>query len=51
MIGIDCERVIPDPTRTLAEQPIAPWNTPAYKDLYVELFRACRRRQVPIDVA
>ena len=50
VIGIDRERVIPDPTRTLAEQPIAPWNTPAYEDLYVELFRACRRKRVPIDV-
>jgi excinuclease ABC subunit A len=50
VIGIDRERVIPDPTRTLGEQPIAPWNTPAYEDLYEGLFRACRRKRVRLDV-
>jgi excinuclease ABC subunit A len=50
VIGIDRERVIPDPRRTLAERPIAPWNTPAYEELYDELFDACRKRRVPLDV-
>jgi excinuclease ABC subunit A len=50
VIGVDRERVIPDPRRTLAEQPIAPWNTPAYEELYDGLFAACRRRKVPLDV-
>ncbi|NJL28662.1 MAG: excinuclease ABC subunit A, partial [Thermoanaerobaculia bacterium] len=48
--GIDAHRVIPDPSKTLAERPIAPWSTPAYEDLYDELFSACRRRGVPLDV-
>ena len=50
VIGIDRERVVPDPRRTLAERPIAPWNTPAYEELYDDLLAACRKRQVPLDV-
>ena len=51
VVGIDRLRVVPDPSRTLAEQPIAPWNTPAYEDLYEGLYRACRKRKIPLDVA
>ncbi|HVF61117.1 MAG TPA: excinuclease ABC subunit UvrA [Thermoanaerobaculia bacterium] len=50
VIGIDRERVVPDPRRTLRERPIAPWNTPAYEELYDELYAACRRKRVPLDV-
>ncbi len=50
VIGVDRERVIPDPSLTLEERPIAPWGTPAYEDLYDELFAACRERGVPLDV-
>lgn len=50
VIGVDPERVIPDPTRTLAQSPIAPWNTPAYDDLYERLYAACQERGVPTDV-
>jgi|CXWL01.1.fsa_nt_gi excinuclease ABC subunit A len=49
-VGIDRERVIPDPGRTLREKPIAPWNTPAYEELYRELFAACHRQKIPLDV-
>ena len=49
--GIDPERVVPDPRRTLLERPIAPWNTPAYEEYYDELYAACRERGVPLDVA
>ena len=50
VIGIDRERVVPDPRRTLSERPIAPWNTPAYEELYDDLLKACRKRGVPLDV-
>ncbi|HYH44281.1 MAG TPA: excinuclease ABC subunit A, partial [Thermoanaerobaculia bacterium] len=50
VIGIDRERVIPDPRRSLGERPIAPWNTPAYEELYDALLKACRKRKVPLDV-
>jgi len=51
VMGIDQERVIPDPSRTLEEQPIAPWNTPAYEKRYDKLWAACAERGVPVDVA
>jgi excinuclease ABC subunit A len=50
VIGIDRGRVVPDPSRTLAERPIAPWNTPAYEKRYEKLWAACRERGVPLDV-
>ncbi len=50
VIGIDRERVIPDPRRSLAERPIAPWNTPAYEELYDGLLRAARRRRIAVDL-
>ncbi|MFP5289329.1 MAG: ATP-binding cassette domain-containing protein, partial [Thermoanaerobaculia bacterium] len=50
VIGIDRERVIPDPRRTLSERPIAPWNTPAYEELYDALLAAAKKRKVPLNV-
>lgn len=50
VIGIDRQRVIPDPLWTLEERPIAPWNTPAYEELYDELLAACRERGIPTEV-
>ncbi len=49
VIGIDPERVIPDPRKSLNERPIAPWNTPAYEELYDGLLAAARRRKLPLD--
>jgi len=51
VIGIDRERVIPDPVWTLGERPIAPWNSPAYEDLYEGLFAACEAEGIPLDVS
>jgi excinuclease ABC subunit A len=48
--GIDPARVIPDPRRTLRERPIAPWNTPAYEELYDGLYAVCEGRGIPLDV-
>ncbi len=50
VIGIDPERVIPDPSKSLAEKPIAPWNTPAHAGRYRKLLRACQEQGVPLDV-
>ena len=47
IIGIDWQKVIPDPKKTLKEKPFAPWNTPAYEDLYEYLWEACRRHRIP----
>ncbi len=50
VIGIDRLRVVPDPSRSLSERPIAPWNSPAYEDRYEELLPAAIEAGVPIDV-
>jgi excinuclease ABC subunit A len=47
IIGIDWQKVIPDPKKTLKEKPFAPWNTPAYEELYEYLWEACRRHKIP----
>lgn len=48
--GIDVDRVIPDPSRTLEEQPFAVWNTPAYEKHYTKLWAVCEEIGVPLDV-
>ncbi len=50
VIGVDFEKVIPDPDLTLEDRPVAPWNTPAYESAYDDLFRACRRYSVRTDI-
>jgi excinuclease ABC subunit A len=50
VIGVDLEKVIPDPGLSLSDRPIAPWNTPAYESAYDDLFRACRRYSVRMDI-
>ncbi|MDQ5873254.1 MAG: excinuclease ABC subunit A, partial [Acidobacteriota bacterium] len=50
VIGVDLEKVIPDPSLRLDERPIAAWNTPAYESAYDDLFRACRKYSVRKDV-
>ncbi|HEV2852732.1 MAG TPA: excinuclease ABC subunit UvrA [Thermoanaerobaculia bacterium] len=50
VIGVDRARVIPDPRRALSERPIAPWNTPAYEELYDQLLAACKKRKIPTNV-
>jgi excinuclease ABC subunit A len=49
IIGVDWQKVIPDPKKTLKEKPFAPWNTPAYEELYEYLWEACRRHKIPIQ--
>ena len=49
VIGIDYGRVVPDADKSLAERPIAPWNTPAYEELYEGLYAAARKRLLPLD--
>jgi excinuclease ABC subunit A len=50
IVGIDIDRVIPDPRRTLKERPIAPFNSPAYESAYDDLRKASRRLKLRWDV-
>lgn len=50
IIGIDRDRVVPDPTRNLVQGAIAPWNTPSYEKYYDKLHNAAEAAGVPLDV-
>ncbi len=47
--GIDWARVVPDPSRTLAQSPIAPFRTAGGKACQRDLLRAARRLGIPTD--
>ncbi len=44
--GIDPMRVVPDPRKSLAERPIAPFNSPAYESAYDDLKAVSRRNKL-----
>ena len=48
--GIDRERVIPNPERSLDQRPIAPWNSPSYEDHYEDLLEAAEEEGIRLDV-
>ena len=47
---IDAELVVPDPTLSIADGAIAPWNTPAYAHERVELMAIAKHHKLPVDV-
>jgi excinuclease ABC subunit A len=48
--GLDPERVIPDPRRTLAGGAVAPFATPSGRRAQRRLLDACEDARVPVDV-
>ncbi len=46
----DMELIVPDPSKSLAEGAIAPWNTPSYKHELEELLTIASRNRIRIDV-
>ena len=48
--ALDLERVVPDPGKSLRDDAIAPFATPANRECRQDLLRACRRHQIPTDV-
>lgn len=50
LAGVDPAKVLPDPGKTIAERPFAPFNSPAYESAYDDLARACRRLKIRRDV-
>ncbi len=49
VIGIDLDKVIPNKKRTLREEPIIAWNTPAYYEAYDYLWKVCSKYSIPTD--
>ncbi|MCA9235653.1 MAG: hypothetical protein KDA44_09275, partial [Planctomycetales bacterium] len=50
VIDVDLARVVPDPSKTLREGAIAPWNTPAYAHELKELLALAKDYSLPVDV-
>jgi excinuclease ABC subunit A len=48
--GIDPARVVPDPRKSLAGRPIAPFNSPAYESAYDDLKAVSRRSKLRWNV-
>ena len=48
--GLDRERVLPDPAKTLAGGAVAPFATPSGRGAQMKMLAACRERGVPVDV-
>lgn len=49
-ITIDYERAIPDPSLTLAQGVVKPWQSGVSADCQRDLMQFCRKRNVPVDV-
>lgn len=50
VIDIDLSRIVPDPSKTLKEGAIAPWNTPAYTGMLQDLLDVAPRLNIPTDL-
>jgi excinuclease ABC subunit A len=50
IVATDMDRVVPDPTKSIREGAIAPWNTPAYAHELEELLALAGDYGVPVDV-
>ena len=50
VIGLDWNKIIPNPALTLAEGAIAPFQGNVYGESQKDLVRACRKAAVPLDV-
>ena len=49
VMDIDMELVVPDPTRSIRDGAIAPWNTPAYHHELEELIALADDHDLPLD--
>ncbi len=48
-VGVDWNKVIPDPSRSLAQGTIRPWRGKSTKWERSELVKACKRHEIPMD--
>lgn len=49
-IDVDMDLVVPDPTKTIAEGAIAPWNSPAYRHELEKVLKIGPQHGLPIHV-
>ena len=46
---LDLDRIVPDPSRSLADDAVAPWSTPAYRNWKADLLTKAGALGVPTD--
>ncbi|MFN8614799.1 MAG: excinuclease ABC subunit UvrA [Vampirovibrionales bacterium] len=51
IIGLDLGKVIPNPTKSLAEGAIHPFTTPAHSEVQHQLMQAAKKTGIPTNVA
>ncbi len=49
-IILDVGAAIPDQGRSLQDDAVKPWSTPAYREAYADLMAFCRRKNIPVTV-
>jgi excinuclease ABC subunit A len=50
VIDIDMDLVVPDPSKSIRDGTIAPWNTPAYAGELKSLLKSADKLGIPVDV-
>jgi excinuclease ABC subunit A len=50
LAALDEDKIVPDPTKSLAQGAVEPWTKPVSKGVMKELLRAARKRGIPTDV-
>lgn len=50
VLQTDMSRVVPDPSKTIREGAIAPWNTPSYHHELQELLALADEYKIPVDI-
>ena len=50
IIELDMDLVVPDPTKSIAQNAIEPWSKPHYRAQLAELKRAAKKAKVRLDV-
>jgi excinuclease ABC subunit A len=49
-IGVDYDLVVPDPSKSLAQGAIKPWQSESFGEMQTDLLRFARKREVPVNV-
>lgn len=50
LAALDEDKIVPDPTKSLAQGAVEPWTKPVSKSVMKEMLRAARKRGIPTDV-
>jgi excinuclease ABC subunit A len=50
IIGVDFDLVVPDQNKTLREGAVKPWQSPSYHECQLDMEKAARKRDIPLDL-